>query len=97
MAVGPGKRLLGVIAVSEGSVSRTMLPVREVLNGVLRHDGVAFAVAHSHPSGDPAPSFEDRRASARLQEAANVVGLRFLGHLVVAGERWAVAEPDPHL
>ncbi len=95
IAVGSGRRLLAVVPVSEGSATRTMMPVREVLNAVLRLDGVAFAVAHSHPSGDPAPSFEDGRASARMQDAAKVVGLRFLGHLIVAGERWALADPDP--
>ena len=32
-----------VVRVSEGSVDRAFLPVREILNAVLRHDGRAFA------------------------------------------------------
>jgi DNA repair protein RadC len=64
-----------------------------VLNAVLRHDGRAFAVAHSHPSGDPEPSLADRRATAALMDAATTVGLRFLDHVVVAGDRWASATP----
>jgi DNA repair protein RadC len=77
-----------VVPVSEGSIDRAFLPVREILNAVLRRDGRAFAVAHNHPSGDPAPGTDDLRATERLREAAQVVGLRFLDHVVVAGDRW---------
>lgn len=81
-------QLQGVVSVSEGSIDRAYLPIREILNAVLRHDGRAFAVAHNHPSGDPAPGPEDLQATDRLSEAAQVVGLRFLDHLIVAGNEW---------
>lgn len=81
-------RLKHRVVVSEGSVDRTLVPVREILNAVLRHDGRAFAIAHNHPGGDPEPSDADRRATIAVKEAAAVVGLRFLGHVVVAGREW---------
>ena len=86
-------RLQRTVVVSEGSLDRSLVPVREILNAVLRHDGRAFAVAHNHPSGDPTPSDADCRASEAVAAAARAVGLRFLGHVVVAGERWATADP----
>ncbi|MGN2641481.1 RadC family protein [Nocardia takedensis] len=88
-----GHRLRHTVFVAEGAIDRVAVPVREILNAVLRHDGRAFAVAHNHPSGDPAPSREDRAASALLRSAAGTVGLRFLEHVVVAGDRWSVAAP----
>ena len=36
-------RLRQTAAVSEGSIDRSFVPVREVLNAVLRHDGRSFA------------------------------------------------------
>lgn len=81
-------RLRRTITVSDGSIDRSLVPVREILNAVLRHDGRAFAVAHNHPSGVFEPSPADERATAEVREAAGVVGLRFLGHVVVAGEQW---------
>jgi DNA repair protein RadC len=84
-------RLRHTVTVSEGSIDKSPVPVREILNAVLRHDGRAFAIAHNHPSGDPKPSAADSCGTARVSEAASVVGLRFLGHVVVAAERWAVA------
>lgn len=82
-------QLRRVVRVSEGSIDRALLPVREILNAVLRHDGRAFAVAHNHPSGDPEPGIDDLRATHCLRVAAQAVGLRFLDHVVVAGDRWA--------
>jgi DNA repair protein RadC len=81
-------RLRRTVVVSEGSIDRSIILVREILNAVLRHDGRAFAIAHNHPSGDPGPSDADGFATAEVREAASVVGVRFLGHVVVAGGRW---------
>jgi DNA repair protein RadC len=81
-------QLRRVVRVSEGSVDRAFLPVREILNAVLRHDGRAFAVAHNHPSGDPTPGMDDVRATDELRAASRVVGLRFLDHVIVAQYTW---------
>jgi DNA repair protein RadC len=82
-------RVLQTVTLSEGSADRSLLPVREVLNAVLRHDGSAFAVAHNHPSGDPEPSQADVASTANLADGAKAVGLRFLGHVVVADGCWS--------
>ena len=37
-----------------------------------------------HPSGDPAPSLEDRRVTVRLREAGELVGIRVVDHVIVA-------------
>lgn len=81
-------RLQRTEVVSEGAIDRSMMPVREILNAVLRHDGRAFAIAHNHPSGDATPSDADRRATADVAAAALTAGLRFLGHVVVTDADW---------
>lgn len=81
-------RLRHTVPVSEGAVDRSLVPVREVLNAVLRHDGRAFALAHNHPGGDAEPSDADRRATDDVAAAARVAGVRFLGHVIVAGPDW---------
>jgi DNA repair protein RadC len=81
-------RVRRTVAVTEGAIDHSLFPVRDILNSVLRHDGRAFAVAHNHPSGDPTPSESDRRATTELSAAARIVGLRFLDHVIVAGNDW---------
>jgi DNA repair protein RadC len=85
-------RHLRTIAVSQGASDRSPMPVRGILNEVLRWDGRAFAVAHNHPGGDPEPSDADTEATRQLEEAARLVGLRFLGHVVVSGGDHRVVE-----
>lgn len=83
-----GNRVRRTTIVSEGSVDRSLMPVREILNAVLRHDGRAFAIAHNHPGGTTEVSDADQCATNDVKAAARVVGLRFLGHVVVSGTSW---------
>jgi len=88
-------RPLRALVVAEGAVDRVTMPVREILSAVLGCDGRAFAIAHNHPWGDPETSEADIEATERVTEAARVVGLRCLGHVVVAGDRWTSAARSP--
>jgi DNA repair protein RadC len=87
-------RLMQVVTVAEGSMDRSLVPVREILNAVLRHDGRAFALAHNHPSGHPTPSDADRRATIDAMAGAKAVGIRFLDHLVMCRDSWERATPE---
>lgn len=83
-----------IATVAHGAVNSSPLPIREILALVLRHDGVAFAVAHNHPGGTTEPSNQDRCATTELANAASAVGLRFLDHVIVAGDSWASVTPS---
>lgn len=77
--------------LATGSIESLALPVREILSAVLAENGSAFAIAHTHPSRNPVPSEADRQATRTFATAAAAVGLRFLGHVVIGGDRWASA------
>ncbi|MFN8132611.1 MAG: JAB domain-containing protein [Solirubrobacteraceae bacterium] len=85
----PANRPRQTVVVCDGAIDRSLMPVREILNAVLRRDGRAFAIAHNHPCGDPKPSDADIAATRRVADGARLVGLRFLGHVVVGDGRWA--------
>ena len=85
-----GNRLRRSVIVSEGSIDRSLIPVREILNAVLRHDGRSFAVAHTHPRGRVEPTDADRHATRDVQCGADAVGLRFLGHVVIDQDSWCI-------
>ena len=87
-------RVCRIATVAHGAVDFSPLPIREILALVLRHDGVAFAVAHNHPGGTTEPSNQDRCATTELANAASAVGLRFLDHVIVAGDSWASVTPS---
>jgi DNA repair protein RadC len=70
--------------VSVGTLTASLVHPREVFAPALERPAAALIVAHNHPSGDPAPSREDRETTRRLCEAGRILGLPVLDHLIVA-------------
>ena len=95
MVTNSANRVIRTIKLTKGGADRCLLVVRDVVATVLRNGGTGFAIAHNHPSGDCTPSAEDHAVTRRIQLAASAVGLRFLDHIVVAGNDWARCVTDP--
>jgi len=53
-------------------------PVKRAVAGA-----VAMIVAHNHPSGDPAPSLQDINVTRKLREAARLLEIELLDHVIV--------------
>lgn len=81
-------RLLADESISTGSLTEALVHPREVLSAAIRARAAAIAVIHNHPSGDPAPSRADRQLTQRLKEAADLVGIRLLDHVIVGDGRY---------
>jgi DNA repair protein RadC len=82
-----------VIAFRElffGSVDSAQVHPREIIRACLELNCAAIILAHNHPSGVAEPSAADRAITHRIVEAAGMVDVRVLDHLVV-GERDAVS------
>jgi len=62
---------------------------REVFRPALREAAAAVVLVHNHPSGDPAPSQEDRHITTRLAEVGELLGIPVLDHVVIAERGWA--------
>ncbi len=69
--------------VSHGSINEALSQPRDILRPALIHAAWGFILVHNHPSGDPSPSDADRRLTRRVREAAEVVGVKFLDHLII--------------
>lgn len=83
VVVDRSHRVLDVSVLSTGGSAHTVVDTVVILRHVLAHGGASFALAHNHPSGDPEPSTADLATTARVRDAASVVGLGFLDHVVV--------------
>jgi len=80
--------LIAVEEVSVGSLSASIVHPREVFKAIILANAAAFVVAHNHPSGDPSPSKEDIEITQRLRSIAELIGVRFLDHIVVGRGRY---------
>lgn len=69
--------------VTIGLLDKSPVHPREVFADVIQDRAAAVIFAHNHPNGDPQPSESDRRAHEQLTEAAKILGLRVLDHVIV--------------
>ena len=69
--------------VTVGLLDRSQVHPREVFADVIADRAAAVILAHNHPSGDLRPSDADLRMHNQLVEAAKILGLRVLDHVIV--------------
>ena len=81
--------VVGQEVVYKGMVNSINLRVAEVLRPAVVAGTPAFIVVHNHPSGDPTPSPEDMVVTRQLADAARLLDVAMLDHIVVCGPgRW---------
>ena len=76
-------RLISVEPVVAGSLNSARLLPRDVLAPALRAGAAALIVAHNHPSGEVTPSRADRLVTVALRDAARLLGLPLLDHIIL--------------
>ncbi len=81
-------RYLEERVVTQGLLNRSLVHPREVFAGALERRAAAIICLHNHPSGDPEPSQEDHRITARLVESGKILGIPLLDHLVIGEGRY---------
>ncbi|ATD40542.1 TPA: DNA repair protein RadC [Aeromonas salmonicida] len=79
-------RVINAVDLSHGTIDSAAVYPREVVKTALKHNAAAVILAHNHPSGVAEPSRADRQITERLQAALDLVDIRVLDHIVVAGE-----------
>ncbi len=81
-------RIVKDLQISVGSLSSSLVHPREVFSPAIKESAASVIFVHSHPSGDPAPSAEDLELTRRLEEVAEVVGIKVLDHIIVGAGRY---------
>ena len=69
--------------VSLGSVNESIAHPRDVFRPALIYSAYAVVVVHNHPSGDPSPSQADHSLTRRLREAAELLQIKLLDHVII--------------
>lgn len=75
--------LIRVEGVSSGSVNESIAHPRDVFRPAIIYSAYAVVVVHNHPSGDPAPSQADHSLTRRLREAAELLQIKLLDHVII--------------
>ena len=90
------RRFLTARVVFVGTHHRAFASTRDIIGFALAHAAAGVIVYHNHPSGDPAPSQEDRSFTRQLETALEAMDLTLVDHLIL-GARAAYSYRDDSL
>ena len=75
--------LIRIEEVSLGSINESIAHPRDVFRPALISSAYAVIVVHNHPSGDASPSQTDHGLTRRLAEAAELLQIKLLDHIII--------------
>ena len=79
--------------ISEGGLTGTVADPRIILKQALEHDAVSIILSHNHPSGSLKPSKQDELLTNKIKQAALLMDIQVLDHIIVApGQSCSLAE-----
>jgi len=81
-------RVLGCYRISSGGITATVVDIRIVLGIALKCLACGIILAHNHPSGEINPSHQDLELTRRLKEAAKLMEISLLDHLIVTSDKY---------
>ena len=76
-------KVIDHVRIGVGGLTATVVDIRLVLREALLKRATAIALCHNHPSGSLRPSAEDDSLTKNLNEAAKIMNIRLLDHIII--------------
>lgn len=80
--------ILKILDLSIGGTNYAVLEPKIVLAEPIKMQAPKIILVHNHPSGDPTPSEQDFQATDRIFEAANIMGIDLIDHVIIGKNRY---------
>ena len=77
-------QVLGYTLISEGGITETCADVRLIMQAALLTNSIALILAHNHPSGNLKPSRQDMEITKQVRDAAQIMRIRVLDHIILS-------------
>jgi DNA repair protein RadC len=79
-------RIIHFEVVSEGGITGTVADPRIILKRALEENAVGIILCHNHPSGSLKPSYSDTQLTKKIKDAALLLDIEVLDHVIVSEE-----------
>ncbi|MGE3973645.1 MAG: RadC family protein [Bdellovibrionales bacterium] len=97
LALSSKKCLLASRMIFRGTVDRCVIHPRDIFRFAIQQNASSLLVAHNHPSGDCKPSSEDVRITDNLIQAAQLLQIPIVDHLVLTTETYYSFKDRGHI
>ena len=78
-------QLIEIETLKSGTVNRSVVFPRKIVERALYHQAVGVIIAHNHPAGSIEPSIEDQEVTKAICEALKTVDIRLIDHIIIGG------------
>jgi DNA repair protein RadC len=78
-------RLIATENIALGTLHQVQIFPREVLKSALKFNAANVIFFHNHPSGDSLPSHTDMVVTSNLKRLLDLIDVRLVDHIIVAG------------
>ena len=85
LLVSTKSEVVGDHPIYKGTVNSATVRVSEVLKPAVLKNAPSIIVVHNHPSGDPTPSGPDILITRQIKQAAELLDIELLDHIVIGG------------
>jgi DNA repair protein RadC len=82
ISINGANEVMNIRVVTIGLINKSQVHPREVFADVIAERASAVIVAHNHPNGDLKPSSEDIAVTKRIKDAAAILGISLLDHII---------------
>ncbi len=80
--------VIDCVKIHEGSVNSASITLRRLIELALYRRAPMVVLAHNHPNGVPIPSTDDIFTTKEIRRAFDLMEIKFLGHILVAGDKF---------
>lgn len=87
-------KLLRHELLSSGGLTATVADVRMILKNALLYNASRLIIAHNHPSGNRTPSQADISLTRQVKQAAALMDISLLDHIIIAGHSYVSLADD---
>jgi DNA repair protein RadC len=87
-------KLLRHELLSSGGLTATVADVRIILKNALLYNASRLIIAHNHPSGNRTPSQADISLTRQVKQAAALMDITLLDHIIIAGHSYVSLADD---
>ncbi len=84
MHLNRANKAIGIHKLSSGGMTSTIADIRILLAVALKSMATAIILSHNHPSGVLKPSQADINLTQKIKEAAALLDIELLDHLIVS-------------
>ena len=88
MLLDRGNKIQDSFRISQGGISGTVIDVRIILKPAIEKQSSSIILCHNHPSGTLQPSQADRQITSKIKDAAKLMDISVLDHVIIGQNKY---------